>query len=378
MRHPAQLPGRTGTAPPGGALVPGVRRLAVLRANALGDLIVTLPALEALRAAYPTAELVLLGSGWHPAFLTGRPGPVDRCLAIPPTTGIRDDLPPAPPGELEAFFTAMRRERFDLAVQLQGGGRHSNPFLRRLGAKVTAGSQAADAPALDRNVCYTLYQPEVLRFLEVVGLVGATPVVLEPRLRVTAADRAEAGRVLPDNGRPLLVLHPGATDPRRRWPIERLATVGAELARKGARLAVVGTAAEAPLAGRLIDSLEVDAADLTGRLSLGGLAGLLERATLLVGNDSGPRHLAAAVGTATVAVYWAPNLLNVGPLTRARHRAPTSWRPDCPACGADALSGRCGHDASLVADVGLDEVLAEALDVLATTGGLQTSPSGAS
>jgi ADP-heptose:LPS heptosyltransferase len=354
----------TGDAPMTGALLPGVGKLAVLRANALGDLVVALPALEALRAAYPTAELVLLGSGWHPGFLTGRPGPVDRCLSVPPTAGVRDDRPPAPPEQVEAFFAAMRGERFDLAVQLQGGGRHSNPFLRRLGARVTAGSQAADAPGLDRNLRYTLHQHEVLRFLEVVGLVGATPVTLEPRLEVTAADRAEASRALPGDGRPLVVLHPGATDPRRRWPIERLATVGLELARKGARLAVVGTAAEGALAARLVGALEGDAADLVGRLSLGGLAGLLERAALLVGNDSGPRHLAAAVGTATVAVYWIPNLVNVGPLSRARHRAPASWRLDCPACGADALGGRCGHDASLVADVGVEEVLTEALDVL--------------
>ena len=345
------------------ALVPAVRKLAVLRANALGDLIVALPALEALRAAYPAAELVLLGSGWHPAFLAGRPGPVDRCLAVPPTTGVRDDLPPAPPEQVEAFFTRVRAERFDLAVQLQGGGRHSNPFVRRLGARVTAGSQAADAPALDRNLRYTLHQPEVLRFLEVAALVGASPVTLEPRLQVTAADRAEAAQVLPDRGGPLVVLHPGATDPRRRWPLERLAAVGAELARKGARLAVIGTAAERDLATHLTGLLDGGAANLAGRLSLGGLAGLLQRATLLVGNDSGPRHLAAAVGTATVAVYWIPNLVNVGPLRRARHRAPVSWRLDCPACGADALRGDCGHRASLVADVGVEEVLAEALDV---------------
>jgi ADP-heptose:LPS heptosyltransferase len=161
----------------------------------------------------------------------------------------------------------------------------------------------------------------------------------------------------------LVVLHPGATDPRRRWPLERLAAVGAELARKGARLAVVGTAAKRDLAARLTGLLDGGAADLAGRLSLGGLAGPLQRATLLAGNDSGPRHLAAAVGTATVAVYWIPNLVDVGPLRRARHRAPVSWRLDCPACGADALRGHCGHGASLVTDVGVEEVLAEALDV---------------
>ena len=74
--------------------------------------------------------------------------------------------------------------------------------------------------------------------------------------------------------------------------------------------------AEQPLAGRLLDRLDGDAADLAGRLGLGGLAGLHEQATLLVGNDSGPRHLAAAVGTATVAVHWGVSLGSYGPLYR--------------------------------------------------------------
>jgi ADP-heptose:LPS heptosyltransferase len=94
----------------------------------------------------------------------------------------------------------------------------------------------------------------------------------------------------------------------------------------------------------------------------------LERATLLVGNDSGPRHLAAAVGTATVAVYWGVHLGSYGPLYRARHRTPTSWRLHCPVCGANGLQEDCrsSHEASFVADVTVDEVLAEALDLLAT------------
>jgi len=354
-------------------LVKDVRKLAVLRANAIGDYLVSLPALMALRAAYPHAELVLLGADWHAEFLAGRPGPVDRCLSVPPTVGVRDDRPPAPSATVDRFFAHMRAERFDLAVQLQGGGRHSNPFVRRLAARVTAGSRALDAPPLDRTLPYTRYQHEIHRFLEVAGLVGATPVTLEPRLQVTAADRAETAAALAEDDRPLVVLHPGANDPRRRWPVERLAVVGSELARKGARLAVVGTAADQPLADRLLAdrllaTLDGEAADLTGRLRLGGLAGLLERATLLVGNDSGPRHLAAAVGTATVAVYWCVSLGSYGPLYRARHRAPTAWRLHCPVCGANGLQQDCrsSHHASLVADVTIDEVLAEALDLLAT------------
>ena len=349
-------------------LVKGIRKLAVLRANAIGDYLVSLPAIEALRAAYPAAELVLLGADWHAAFLAGRPGPVDRCVPVPPTAGVRDDRPPSPPVAVDRFFARMRAERFDLAVQLQGGGRHSNPFVGRLGARMTAGSQAPNAPALDRAVPYTGHQHEIHRFLEVVALVGAAPVTLEPRLQVTAADRAEAAASLAGDDRPLVVLHPGANDPRRRWPVERLALVGCELARKGARLAVVGTAADQPLVDRLLATLDGDAADLAGRLGLGGLAGLLERATLLVGNDSGPRHLAAAVGTATVAVYWGVHLASYGPLHRARHRAPASWRLQCPVCGANGLQEDCrsSHEASLVADVTVEEVLADALDLFAS------------
>jgi ADP-heptose:LPS heptosyltransferase len=347
-------------------LVEGVHKLAVLRANAIGDFLVSLPAIQALRSAYPAAELVLLGADWHAGFLAGRPGPVDRCVPVPPTVGVRDDRPPSPPATVDRFFARMRAEGFDLAVQLQGGGCHSNPFVRRLGARVTAGSRTPDAPPLDRTVPYTPHQHEIHRFLEVAGLVGATPVTLEPRVQVTATDRAEAAAVL-DGDQPLVVLHPGANDPRRRWPVERLAVVGSELARKGARLAVVGTASERGLIDQLLDRLDGDVSDVAGRLGLGGLAGLLEQATLLVGNDSGPRHLAAAVGTATVAVYWAVSLGSYGPLHRARHRAPTSWRLHCPVCGADGLQEDCrsSHEASFVADVTVDEVLAEALDLLA-------------
>jgi ADP-heptose:LPS heptosyltransferase len=349
-------------------LVEDVNKLAMLRANAIGDYLVSLPAILALRAAYPAAELVLLGADWHAGFLAGRPGPVDRCVAVPPTAGVRDDRPPSPPATVDRFFARMRAERFDLAVQLHGGGRHSNAFVGRLGARVTAGSRAPDAPALDRTVPYTRHQHEIHRFLEVVGLVGATPVTLEPRLQVTDGDRAEAATAVARDDRPLVVLHPGANDPRRRWPVERLAAVGGELARKGARLAVVGTAADRPLADRLVAALEGEALDLAGRLGLGGLAGLLEQATLLVGNDSGPRHLAAAVGTATVAVYWGAHLGSYGPLHRARHRAPTAWRLHCPVCGAHGLRRDCrsAHQASFVADVTVDEVLAEALDLYLT------------
>lgn len=350
---------------PAGPLVPGVRRIAVLRANALGDFLLALPALEALRAAYPSASITCLGAPWHPHLLDGRPGPWDRCVVVPPWPGVRGDDPadrdsPA----VRRFLAAQTAEGYDLAVQLHGGGGNSNPLVRALGARVTAGSRAAAAPPLDRCVPYELHQHEVHRFLEVVALVGATPVALEPRLAVVDADRRAADAVLAGVRGPYVTVHPGATDARRRWPSARFAAVADALAARGAQVVLVGQGDDdARAAGLISAAMRTTPLDLVGRLSLSALTGLLERSTLHVGNDSGPRHLAAAVGTATVSVYLAPNLLTAGPLTRARHRVGVSFRTACPQCGADQNAGRCAHDPSFVADVPADEVLAGALDL---------------
>ena len=85
----------------------------------------------------------------------------------------------------------------------------------------------------------------------------------------------------------------------------------------------------------------------------------------MVGNDSGPFHLAAAVGAATVGVYWCGNLINAGPFTRTRHRPLASWRLDCPVCGTDCTRATCDHTASFVAGVSVEDVVEEALDLLA-------------
>ena len=344
-----------------------VRKIAVLRANQIGDFLFTLPALAALRAAYPGAEIVLLGRAWHAAFLAGRPGPVDRVVVVPPARGV--SAPPdgaEDPEELARFFAAMREERFDLALQFQGGGRHSNPFTLRLGARLTAGLKTPDAAPLDRWVPYVYFQHEVVRYLEVAALVGATAAGLEPRVSVTDRDLAESYDAVPEDARPLVALHPGATDARRWWPAERFAAVGDALAAAGdgaARVVVLGVEEERPLVEAVLGAMGTEAEDLCGRLSLGGLAGLLSRCRLVVANDSGPLHLATAVGAATVGVYWCFNLVNCAPLTRARHRPFVSWRLTCPVCGVDCTRGMCEHRASFVADVPAGEVVEAALEL---------------
>jgi len=345
--------------------LPDVERIALLRANGIGDLVFALPAFDALRRAYPQAHITLLAAPWHVQLFLDRPAPFDEVIAVPPSKGVLDspDAPQDSP-ELREFFAGMRERRFDLAIQMHGGGRWSNPFLLQLGARVTAGLSTPDAERLDIQLPYVYYQPETLRLLELVSLVGAPPLAPLPKIEVTERDRREALRVVPAIAQELVLMHPGAGDPRRRWPAEKFATVADSLARQGYRIALVGSAGSAHLTEAVKSHMAEEALDLAGKIDLGGFLGLLSLSELLITNDSGPLHLATATGTASVAIYWCGNLINAGQPLRARHRSAISWRLQCPVCGKDCTKEDCPHEESFVADVPVEEVEGYALELL--------------
>ena len=346
-------------------LVAGVRRLAVLRANGIGDYVVSEPALSALRDAYPDAEITLLGSAHHVALLAGRPGPVDRVVQIPLVSGVRvkSDVPDASADELESWCAGQRAYGYDLAVQLHGGGGNSNPLLLRLGARVSVGAAAPGAARPERWVPYTPYQHDTVRWLEVAAAAGAWSTRLEPEVVVTDVDLAASEAVVPQDDRPLVVVHPGATDARRCYPEDRLGRVARSLAEQGARVVVVGGPADAVRVARVAEGFAGEVDDAVGGLTLGGLGGTLARASRVIGNDSGPRHLAGAVGTPTVGVFTYANLADVAPLTRTWHRVLVSWQGGCQVCGLRVLDGWCGHEASATHDVPEREVLEATQDL---------------
>jgi ADP-heptose:LPS heptosyltransferase len=354
-------------------LVRGAQRIAVLKANALGDFIMTLPAVDALRAAYPAARITLLGRSWHEDFLRGRPSPIDDVYAIP--HGALGDEADGLVADLHARVVRdLRARAFDVAVQLHGGGRNSNRLLAQIGARVTAGARTADAPMLDRNIHYETLQSDLVRCLEVVALVGASAVTLDPALAVTDDDLAESVDVVSADERPIVVVHPGASDTRRRWPPERFAAVADELVAAGARVVLTGNAAEREIVASVARQMRCAAEDVAGRLSLSALTGLLARADLLVGNDTGPRHLAAAVGTPTVAIYWVGNVITAAPLFRDRHRVLASWNLQCPLCGRNCITDDCGHRPSFVSDVATGAVLEHALDLFSGARNVRPAP----
>jgi ADP-heptose:LPS heptosyltransferase len=356
------------TACSGHGLVDGVDKIAVLRPNAVGDFVFALPALHALKAAYPKAELVLIGKAWHRDFLAGRQGPVDRVAELPPVPGVGVPVD-ARVGDAAtaAFVDRMRGERFDLALQMFGGGRYSNPFLARLGARLTAGWRGPGAPALDRWIAYREPMPRRLALLEIAGLIGAWPGPLAlPELSLTEADRQEAAALLPAlPGERLVVLQPGSTDPRRCWPAQRFVALGDMLAAMGMRILVNGSPDEAALVEAVVGRMRHPATALAGKLGLGGLCALLARAALVVSNDTGPLHLALALGVPSVGIFWLTNALEGMPLHPSLLHLAVASTTRCSVCGQDNLENRCVHDPSFVDDVSLEQVAALARTALA-------------
>lgn len=364
------------------ARLAGVAKIAVLRPNAVGDFVFALPALHALKHAYPDAELVFLGKAWHADFLDGRPGPVDRVVVLPSIPGVGAPLDgPVDAHAVERFLEHMRGERFDIVAQMYGGGRYSNPFVMRMEARLAIGARADAAPALDRWVAHVEPANRRLALLEIAALAGATLPWMRRELAVTPADREAAAQVLPPDcpdaahgrlpqhgtalpaspqefTRPLVLLQPGSTDPRRCWPAERFSAVGDALAAAGALVAVNGSAQEASLVRRIVGGMRHRALDLAGKLGLGGLCGVLERAALVVSNDTGPLHLALAIGTPAVGLFWHTNLVDGAPLRPGLMRAAVSAQVRCRVCGADNRASRCPHQQSFLQDISVDDVLA--------------------
>jgi ADP-heptose:LPS heptosyltransferase len=343
-----------------------INKIAVLRANALGDFIVTLPAFEAIRSAYPNAEIVLLGKPWHREFLVKGRTPVDRVIIVPVKKGIRAEINKTEDeNEVDSFLAEMQKEQFDIVLNFQGNGVSANPFIKQFGAGTTAGLVSEKSEKLDFSLDYYYYQSEVIRFLEVAKLIGATISDLEPEVNVLQRDEEEIKEFLSLLHKSYIILHPVAVDIRRMWPLENYIRLANELSQKNFEIVFTGAEEDKSSIDGIIDKMIFPAINACGRFSLGGLAALLSKAALMIAADTGPLHLGRAVNVPSIGFYWAPNLINWGPLTRAIHRPLISWDMACPLCGIvpnnpypfEPHTDTCDHKVSFVRDITTQQVL---------------------
>ncbi|MGH8668034.1 MAG: glycosyltransferase family 9 protein [Burkholderiales bacterium] len=309
-------------------------RIAILRALRLGDLLCAVPALRAFDTAWPDARITFIGLPWARQFAARFRHYIDAFVEFPGFPGMAERNVDA--AALPGFFETARTLRFDLVLQMHGSGEITNPLAILLGAGRAAGFYRPGrfCPDPNRYLEWRDDEQEVLRWLRLAGRLGAPDCGTHLEFPFCDGDFREWRAF---DLRHYAVLHPGSQLASRRWPAERFAQVGDALAQEGMRVVITGTAAEAGLARRVKDAMRQPALDLAGRTTLGGLAALISRARLLVANDTGVSHIAAATRTPSVIIACGSDPRRWAPLDRQLHRVlyePIECRPcgyaDCP------------------------------------------------
>lgn len=319
------------------------RRVALVRPSRLGDLVCATPAIRALRHALPGAKIVLVTLPLLRDLAMRLPA-VDGYAAFPGYPGLAEQLFDA--RKTARFFAGMQAAGLDLAVQMHESGIHSNPFTLMLGARWTAGFvRPGDGPGrLDAALPIPRTGHEVDRLLALAAFLGAPPRGRHTEFPLWAGDRATAAALLAGADEPLIGLHPGARDPARLWDPRALGAAGAALRRlHGGTVVVLAGPGEEEMAEAVAERAGPPCLCLAGRTPLAVLGAVIARLAVLVCNDSGPAHVAYALGTPAVVVSDGSSLERYGPPLEGPFRPVT-------AASLDRLA--------------LDEVLAAAGEVI--------------
>lgn len=356
------------------ALTPAWRRarnLLAVRLDSMGDVLMTSPALAALKRGTPGGRLTLLTSAAG-AEAARRIDAVDETLVYAaPWVGAA--TAPGDPQADRAFIDALAARRFDAAVIFTVCTQSALPaaLACRLAGIPLRLAHARENPCAlltdwvpERDVRLATARHEVQRQLDLVRHIGHG--IADPRLRLRCGDddaRRMRQALAAAGGaphRPYLVVHPGASAASRRYPAPLYGRAAQVLqAQTGLQTVFTGSAEEAPLVAQAAALMARSPVNLAGRLDFGALAALIGGARALLCNNTGPAHIAAALGT-PVAVLYA--------LTNPQH---TPWQVpsrvlshDVPC--RDCLRSRCPqrhHDC--LARIAPEAVVQAVLELLA-------------
>jgi heptosyltransferase-1 len=287
-----------------------VRRLLLIKPSSLGDIVHAMPTLAALRERFPQAEVTwLVKRQWAP--LVDVMAGVDQVCSV--SEGLRGWLGRVP---------ALRAAGFDLVVDLQGLFRSgamawSTGCDRRLGfANAREGSPMFYT---SRVAVPSVPMHAVDRYLLVAEALGAArPTQPQFEFVDRSEDRQAVETMLARAGivaqQPWVAMNVSARWETKRWPPQHFAEAADRLSQThGLPVVLIGGPAERPESLAVTALMHTKAIDLTGQTPVGLLPGLLRRATVLVTNDSGPMHIAAAVGTPVVALFGPTDPVRTGP-----------------------------------------------------------------
>lgn len=336
---------------------PKIDRILIRAVNWIGDAVMTTPAMGRVRAAFPRAEITVVANPLVAELFRHHPY-CDRVLVY--------DRKGAHQGwrGLLSFAGELRRQRFDLAILLQNAIEAA--LLTKLAGVPARLGYRTDGRALllthgipvgaaERRLHHTDYY---LQMLERAGIRGGDGRLC---LACTAEETAWAGEVLGADR--WVAVNPGAAyGSAKRWIPERFAEVADSLAREfGVKILLTGGPGETEIGRDIEAAMATTPLNLIGRTSVRQVMALLGRASLMVTNDSGPMHVAAAFSVPIVAVFGSTDHTTTSPLSDSCRivRQPV----DCAPC----LLRQCPTDHRCMEAITAGEVLREARSLLGGT-----------
>jgi predicted lipopolysaccharide heptosyltransferase III len=275
-------------------------RILVIKLRYVGDVLLATPVLSRLREGFPKAHIAMLVNPGTDGVVREHPA-LDDVLVVERGN----------PARQWRFARELRARRYDLVIDLTDSDRSA--LLARLsGAPVRLGY---NSEGRWRGCLYTriveadrfgMHQVRYhLRATEALGLMGPPP---PPALMISQEARSAADRLLKEAGidasRPLVCLHPGARWWFKSWPAERFAALADRVQTEtSAQALFLGGEPERGVAGRIAESMKTPFRSLVGRMGLQELAAMLARAALMVSNDNGPMHMAAALRVPVIGLF---------------------------------------------------------------------------
>ena len=330
-----------------------IQRILVRATNWVGDAVMTLPALEAVRENFPHSTITVLARPWVAPLVESHPA-VDKVMVFNKSRGYPWDVK-----ETLSMAGQIRQQGFDMAVLFQNA--FEAAFLAYLGGvkyRVGYDTQARGlllSHAVKKNPEIT-GKHQVEYYLGILRAMGWEAESRDPVIHVAQRDMDSARGLLASNGinedDTLLGLSPGAIyGPAKRWPGERFAVIGDRAVRHwGAKILIFGSRGEQDVCRGVARAMEEESLDLSGKVSLGEALALVRQCRFFVTNDSGLMHVAAGLNVPLVAVFGSTDAVATGP--RGRYSRVVQHSVDCAPC----LKKECPDDFRCMLDIGADEV----------------------
>lgn len=297
-----------------------IRKIAVFRALQLGDMLCTVPALKALRRAYPSAHITLLGLPWAASFVSRFSHYLDDFIHFPGYVGLPEQSFDA--SRWSDFVNRMKEENFDLILQMQGDGSVVNEMLTTFFSGQIAGFHRDGCWRDERFFLqYPSHLHEIERHLALMQHLGIPSYGVELEFPIyTTEQQALAALSFPLVPYQYICIHPGSRGVWRQWAPAYFAALADECAQLGFRCILTGTEEEKGITQQVAYLMRTRPIDLSGKTGLGEVAFLIQNAFLLISNCTGVSHIASATRTPSVVISMDGEPHRWGPFDTQLHR----------------------------------------------------------